>query len=198
MSTEIERKFQVTSNGWHTGVDEATAMRQGYFETSDDSTVRVRLVERLDDVEQAIRLESSQFDDLASDSNDTSEAWLTIKGPPDDGEEEGLVRPEFEYAVPPDEAARMLELFCGDRQVHKIRYYGRFRGWDWVIDRFGGANAGLVLAEVELDSPEAEVDPPDWIGRELTGDRAWSNAALARRPYRMRGVDAAGASSGTS
>ena len=40
--------------------------------------------------------------------------------------------------------------------------------------------AGLVLAEVELDSAEQALDLPDWVGREVTGDPRYMNNRLAR------------------
>ena len=49
----------------------------------------------------------------------------------------------------------------------------------WEIDEFEGSLAGLILAEVELESQDQVVEIPTWIGMELTGLGNWSNAALA-------------------
>ena len=49
----------------------------------------------------------------------------------------------------------------------------------WEIDEFEGSLAGLILAEVELESQDQDVEIPTWIGMELTGLGNWSNAALA-------------------
>ena len=49
----------------------------------------------------------------------------------------------------------------------------------WEIDEFEGSLAGLILAEVELESQGQVVEIPNWIGMELTGLGNWSNAALA-------------------
>jgi adenylate cyclase len=49
----------------------------------------------------------------------------------------------------------------------------------WEIDEFEGLLAGLILAEVELESQDQVVEIPSWIGMELTGLGNWSNAALA-------------------
>ena len=49
----------------------------------------------------------------------------------------------------------------------------------WEIDEFEGSLAGLILAEVELESQDQDVEIPSWIGMELTGLGNWSNAALA-------------------
>ena len=42
--------------------------------------------------------------------------------------------------------------------------------------------AGLRVVEVEFPDDDAAnaFTPPDWFGRELTGDARWSNAELAR------------------
>ncbi|MFW5968346.1 MAG: CYTH domain-containing protein [Persicimonas sp.] len=43
MPIEIERKFLVTGDGWKDEVVEQIPMRQGYFETAPEATVRVRI-----------------------------------------------------------------------------------------------------------------------------------------------------------
>jgi adenylate cyclase len=53
-------------------------------------------------------------------------------------------------------------------------------GLMWEIDEFEGSLAGLILAEVELDSQDQVVEIPSWVGMELTGLGNWSNAALAK------------------
>ena len=49
----------------------------------------------------------------------------------------------------------------------------------WEIDEFEGSWAGLILAEVELESQDQVVEIPSWVGVEVTGLGNWSNAALA-------------------
>ena len=50
------------------------------------------------------------------------------------------------------------------------------------VDLYAGELAGLCVVEVEFGSETeaAAFVPPDWFGRELTGEPGWSNAALAR------------------
>ena len=36
----------------------------------------------------------------------------------------------------------------------------------WEIDEFLGANAGLIIAEVELKSEDQVVTKPEWLGDE--------------------------------
>ena len=104
-------------------------------------------------------------------------AWLTIKGPA-----VGACRPEFEYTVPPEEALALLAL-CGTRVVEKLRYQVPYNGHVWEIDEYSGANAGLITAEVELDSERQKVALPPWVGPEVTADRRYGNASLSRFPF---------------
>ena len=64
--------------------------------------------------------------------------------------------------------------------VIKTRYnkFGN-DGLLWEVDEFEGSLAGLILAEVELESQHQVVEIPSWVGIELTGLGNWSNAALA-------------------
>jgi adenylate cyclase len=105
-------------------------------------------------------------------------AILAIKGAGD-----GLARPEFEYPLPVEEAELLLDSLCLQPLVEKIRYLVPFAGRTWEIDEFLGANAGLLLAEVELEQPDQPVELPPWIGSEVTGDPRYYNAWLARNPY---------------
>ena len=105
------------------------------------------------------------------------EAFLTIKSGGT-----GLVRQEFEYPIPLADAEALLPL-CGGRVVEKVRCRQEFSGHVWEVDRFLGANEGLVLAEVELE--EAGIDPPRpaWVGAEVTGDIRYYSSRLAEKPF---------------
>lgn len=104
-------------------------------------------------------------------------AFLTIKG-----ERSALVRDEFEYAVPVADAAAMLTL-CRGGLVEKTRHTLDRPGGHWTVDVFAGANAGLVLAEVELAAEDTAVDLPDWAGEDVTADPRYRNAALSTHPF---------------
>ncbi len=153
LGLEIERKFLVADERWRAAAATSVALRQGYFSTGRRAVVRVRLA--------------------AAESR----GWLTIKGPPKRG-----VRPEFEYAIPHADAVALLAL-CGALVVEKTRHRVPFAGRVWEVDEFAGANRPLVLAEIELESVDAAVELPAWIGREVTDDRRYGNSSLARRPF---------------
>ncbi len=106
--------------------------------------------------------------------------FLTLKGP-----SRGFCRSEFEYPIPADDARRLLEEFCADRLIEKIRYPVRYAGFDWEVDVFSGRHEGLVLAELELEDAAVEFPRPAWLGQEVSGDSAYGNGALARNPWPM-------------
>jgi adenylate cyclase len=54
----------------------------------------------------------------------------------------------------------------------------------WEVDEFHGANAGLVVAEIELQSTDKSFERPDWLGREVSDDPRYFNANLIAHPYR--------------
>lgn len=105
-------------------------------------------------------------------------AWLTIKGHGD-----GPARAEYEYPIPPREAEVLLDRLCLPGQVEKTRHRIPYGGLVFEVDEFHGANAGLILAEVELPATDTVVDQPTWLGEEVTGDPRYFNAYLARHPF---------------
>src|SRR5687768_1484600 len=94
----------------------------------------------------------------------------------------GLSREEFEYAVPVADAEALIELRQGS-VLEKTRFHVRHAGRRWEVDVYDGDNAGLTIAEIELESEAAAVELPAWIGREVTGERRFYASALAERPY---------------
>lgn len=104
-------------------------------------------------------------------------AVLTIKSA-----NPGLSREEFEYPVPVADAEALIELRQGS-VIEKTRFHVPHAGRRWEVDVYDGDNAGLTIAEIELESEAAAVDLPAWIGREVTGERRFYASALAERPY---------------
>lgn len=105
-------------------------------------------------------------------------AWLTIKGGGT-----GISRLEFEYPIPVADADAMLAQLCRSPLIEKRRYRVPFEGHVWEIDVFAGANAGLVLAEIELEHPDQPFARPPWLGEEVSDDPRYFNAQLSRHPY---------------
>ena len=105
-------------------------------------------------------------------------AFLTIKGIT-----VGASRDEFEYPLPVDDAEAMLDGLCLRPLIEKHRYHFEYHGMTWEVDEFLGDNAGLVVAEIELEHPQQPFDIPPWIGAEVTGDPRYYNASLVANPY---------------
>lgn len=104
------------------------------------------------------------------------QAFITIKGT-----NVGARRSEWEYEISPTEADEMLRI-CEGPVLDKTRYEIDVAGRTWEVDVFRGANAGLVMAEVELDAEDAIVELPTWAGVEVTDDPRYYNANLSRHP----------------
>jgi len=148
---EFERKFRVIGDGWRTLANPASLLRQGYL-----SSIRDPATVRVRCIPDG--------------------AFLAIKGP-----RVGLARTEFEYSIPLADAEEILRTLCGPRRLEKLRSIVEIDGVTWNIDEFGGASAGLVLAEVELMDPHQRLTLPEWVGEEVTGRHEFRNAVIAER-----------------
>lgn len=104
--------------------------------------------------------------------------WLTIKG-----KTQGITRPEYEYEIPLKDATEMLEM-CEQPIIEKIRYKVEHAGKIWEVDVFGKENYGLVIAEIELKSEDEKFKTPSWIGKEVSGEKKYSNSSLTKEPYK--------------
>ena len=106
-------------------------------------------------------------------------AWLTIKGKSTD---DGLSRLEWEKEISQNEAKELLPLVEG-ALIDKYRYLVDFEGHTFEVDEFLGENTGLVIAEVELTAVDESFERPEWLGREVTGERRFYNSHLRAHPY---------------
>lgn len=94
----------------------------------------------------------------------------------------GREREEFEYPVPMDDGHRLFEL-AGGGKVEKTRHHVPFDGMLWEIDEFAGRNAGLIVAEIELERVGQPFKLPSWAGNEVTDVDRYYNVALALQPF---------------
>jgi CYTH domain-containing protein len=152
MTVEIERRFVAEQAPSTDMLGPPRHMRQGYLTDDGPVSVRIRIVD------------------------DTG--VLTIKAG------DGLARTEVELPLGTDEADALWPHTEG-RRVEKSRHRVELEGPGALVaevDLYGGELTGLCTVEVEFDSEQdaAAFEPLDWFGREVTGDRRWSNAALAR------------------
>lgn len=98
--------------------------------------------------------------------------YITVKGLT-----RGCSRLEFEYEIPYEDALQMLTL-CTGRIIEKTRYIVEHCGMCWEVDEFEGELSPLVVAEIELPSPDCKYTLPDFIGEEVTGDPKYYNSNL--------------------
>jgi adenylate cyclase len=153
---EIERKFLV-DKAKLPDLPQGSKMVQGYLAFK--PTVRIRTEEG---------------------PSDQRKAYITNTG-------EGLVgRDEFEYDIPFEEAQQLLKLAQASL-VRKTRYrlpLKEYPGLKWELDIFEGDNAGLTVVELEIPEEDFKYPRPEWLGREVTEDPAYKNAALAQHPFK--------------
>jgi CYTH domain-containing protein len=152
VTVEIERRFVAESPPPAEALGPGQRMRQGYLTDDGEVAVRVRITD--------------------------AAAVLTIKAGG------GLARTEVELPLGTDEAEALWPHTAG-RRIEKSRHRIELGGHDALVaevDLYDGELTGLCTVEVEFDSEDAAAAfaPPDWFGREVTGDSRWSNAALAR------------------
>lgn len=158
MGIEIERKFLVASGAWREAAHAVVPMAQGYLN-------------------DAASIESGAQKASVRVRIEGDVAFLNIKS-----RDAGTTRQEFELPLPVEDARALLELCVGGR-VEKRRHLVRHDGHLWEVDEFLGDNAGLVVAEIELDDPDEAFARPEWLGAEVTMQTRYFNLALAARPY---------------
>ena len=94
----------------------------------------------------------------------------------------GMVRGEFEIAITTEQFEALWPATEGRRIQKSRRAVPEEGGVTIEVDVYAGANAGLIVAEVEFDDPwgaEAFI-PPYWFGLEVTDDESYKNHRLAR------------------
>ena len=156
MNKEIERKFLIKKIP--KGLIGKT-LRQGYLQSEKGRAVRIRTIEK----------------------GGLKEGFLTIKGV---GNSSGMSRYEFETEIPVADADYLLNL-CDQPIIEKTRYIYEHESLIWEIDDFHGVNDGLVIAEVELKSEDQEIKKPDFVDKEVTGQKKYYNLMLTKNPYSL-------------
>lgn len=130
-----------------------TNIKQGYLCSLPERTVRVRI--------------------------NNNEGFLTIKGI---GNESGISRYEWESKIPIEDAKALLEL-CEPGKIEKNRYLVKYGRHTFEVDEFLGSNQGLVVAEIELESEDEYFEKPEWLGKEVSGKKAYYNSSLIKKPF---------------
>jgi len=153
MGKEIERKFLVNHNKWQ-DLTKPEGKQLRQGYISSDPNKTIR-----------VRIADKQ-------------AWLTIKGI-----SVGATRLEYEYEIPLEEAAELLDNFS-ENELEKTRHEITYAGKLWEIDVFSGDNDGLIVAEIELQAEDEQFDLPDWIAEEVTHEKKYYNSNLTKHPFK--------------
>jgi CYTH domain-containing protein/CHAD domain-containing protein len=158
MASEIERKFVLEALPPAAASAPASAIEQGYLAVDEEVEVRLRRA--------------------------NGERLLTAK------RGHGESREEVELRLYGEQYEALWPLTAGRRLRKRRRRLPLGEGLVAEIDSYEGELAGLLVAEVEFPSPEASrnFQPPAWLGREVTGDPAYANQALARDGLRLDGA----------
>ena len=96
---------------------------------------------------------------------------------------DGINRLEYEYAIPLDDAREILEQIALKPLIDKTRHHVVHGKHLWEIDEFYGDNAGLLVAEIELNNADESFDRPAWLGEEVSLDQRYYNSNLSKQPY---------------
>lgn len=129
-------------------------IKQGYLSSIPERTVRVRIQD--------------------------NQGFLTIKG---SNKKNSISRFEWEKEITKEEANELIQL-CEVGIIDKKRYIVPFGNKIIEVDEFYGENEGLILAEIELDDENENIEKPDWLGKEVTDDPRYYNSMLKKNPYK--------------
>lgn len=168
---EFERKFYVNELPDLTAEDPTpNLIVQAYLFAADGYAVRIR-------VEGPAPADvNAEPGDLIDALGEGSLGTMAVKGPAIGG-----TRYEAERELDPLVAGQIVRR--APNVIAKIRY-SLWLGEDgWVIDRFLGANAPLVLAEVERGGPVVDLAIPAFCATEVSDDERFKNEHLAHNPY---------------
>ena len=104
------------------------------------------------------------------------EHFLTIK------QGHGRSRLEEEITIPKRKFDSLWPLTKATR-ISKRRYKIPCHGRTIEMDVYRGPHRGLVTVDIEFESvrQSRSFHPPEWLGREITGNRQYANESLARQ-----------------
>ena len=162
MAVEIERKFLVVGGDWRAQAQRSQRLVQGYLTT----VASPRAAQPNVGAGCSVRVRVGG-----------ARAWLNIKSAI-----AGIERREYEYAIPVADAERMLAEFC-PVVVEKVRHDVPYEGATFEVDEFLGENSGLVVAELELQSPTDQFARPPWLGRDVSNRPRYYNVHLLQHPF---------------
>lgn len=168
---EFERKFFLRQLPAVAASDPAPALIvQAYLFAADGYAVRIRVQGR---APADLDLPAADLiDALGEDSIGT----MTAKGVAVGG-----TRYEAERELDPLVAGQIVRR--SEHVITKVRYSAWLGEDGWIIDRFLGANAPLLMAEVERGGPVVDLSIPAFCVTEVSEDDRFRNEYLAHQPF---------------
>ena len=147
---EIERRFFIESIPPNLNRYPHEKITQGYLPSVDGTSIRLRKIKNK--YYQTIKIDTERDDE----------------------------RMETEVEIPEKLFERLWPLTKGKR-LTKTRYEIPYNGKIIELDVYHKKLDGLVTVEVEFDTEEEckHFKPPAWFGRELTGNKKYTNKSLA-------------------
>jgi adenylate cyclase len=162
---EIERKYLVKPNAIDT-YDHKYTIEQGYLVKNDKGSVRIR-------IETALNTDPKELLKV----NPITQASIAILTTKTKIGQDLMSNYETNDQITVENARLILDNHAV-KIIKKTRYVKYFWGKKWEIDQFHQPNNGLLLAEIELNSVDEEIDLPEWIDREVTGESQYYNANM--------------------
>ena len=162
MAREIERKFLVKNDDWKALSYQQTHFAQGYLNDISEASAKSSVRVRIEGEKANMNIKSLEI---------------------------GLSRDEYEYEIPLEEGKQILQKLAAGPVIEKIRYLVKVGQHTWEIDEFLGANLGLVVAEVEMDSEDEQIEIPSWSGQEVTNISRYYNVSLSKVPFSLWSVN---------
>ena len=87
---------------------------------------------------------------------------------------------EFEYEIPSREGEIIISQLTN--KIYKERFYLLINQKHWVVDIFKDKNNSLKIAEIELENEREIIEIPNFVSKEITGIKMFSNFGLAQSP----------------
>jgi adenylate cyclase len=146
---EIERKFLVNVEKLkYVEPFEIIDIHQGYLTKNDKGSVRIR-IEIRSNISNGYLMSKTKIDDMMSNYETIDEISL-------------------------ENAKNLLDNFC-PKIIKKTREIYNVNGKKWEVDFF---DSGLIMAEVELNHVDEVVKLPEWVEREVTGEKSYYNVNM--------------------
>jgi len=171
---EFERRFLVHDVPAPLIDDAPTLLVQSYYLADEGYALRIRA--QAPTQRQTLDPDDDEATLLRQHADEVDFCAVTVKGPMAEG-----TRYEAERQIDRDVAVQMI--LRGGKRVAKLRHAVWLGEDGWVIDEFLGANAPLMIAEVERGGPVTDLAIPTFCVTEVTSDPRMSNDSLASRPF---------------